>query len=361
MHNPTMLKLTAGSIFLTGRHAIKLLFLVFSGFPLASEAQVGGSSTYNFLNLTTSARTAALGGRMVSSANGDLSGVWQNPALLTSDMHQNLALSYNNLFAGAGYGYAAYATKLPPWGTLAAGVQYVDYGTFRGADQLGNLQGDFFAKDFALNLSFARQLDSSFYIGISVKPVFSSYERYTSTGIAADLGAVYLSHDGNFSAGLVLRNIGMQIKTYASNNEPFPFEIILGLSQKLQYAPFRFSFTFHHLQHFDMYFDSQLDQQVAGNTPKSDGEILLENVLRHIIGSVEFLPSKTFYLAAAYNYQRRQEMALLDAPGAVGFSFGAGIRTQKFSVNYGRAVYHAAGGSNHFSLLVNLGNFISKH
>lgn len=357
-----MIKQHTYSIILTMSDAMRLfIFFILTGLSTASLAQVGGSSTYNFLNLTTSARTAALGGRMVSSANGDLSGVWQNPALLTSDMHQNLVLSYNNLFAGAGYGYAAYATHLPAWGTIAAGVQYVDYGTFRGADQLGNLQGDFFAKDFALCLSFTRQLDSSFYVGISLKPVLSSYERYTSVGLATDIGAVYLSRNGNFSAGLVLRNIGYQFKTYASTHEPLPFEIILGLSQKLQYAPFRFSVTLHHLQNFNMYFDSPLDQQAENNTQKSSGEKFLENMLRHVIASVEFLPSKTFYLATAYNYQRRKEMALYDAPGTVGFSFGAGIRTQKFSLSYGHAVYHAAGGSDHFSLLVNLGNFISKH
>ncbi|MEJ5264369.1 MAG: type IX secretion system protein PorQ [Bacteroidales bacterium] len=340
---------------------IVLLFLVLFSCFLNVSAQVGGTSTYDFLNLVTSARTASLGGRMVSSANGDLSSVWQNPALLTSKMHQNLALSYNNLFAGAGYGFAAYAMDRPGWGTMAAGVQYVDYGTFRGADNFGNLQGDFFAKDFVLNLSYARAIDSSFYVGINIKPIYSTYERYVSMGIVTDLGFMYLSHNGNFSAGLVFRSIGTQLKTYASTYESVPFEILLGISQKLQYAPFRFSLTFHHLQHFDMYFDSKLNDQVNSSNEKSKGEILLENILRHTIASVEFLPSKTFYIAAAYNYQRRQEMALLDAPGMVGFSFGAGICTQKFSISYGHAVYHAAGGSDHFSLLVNLGNFIRKH
>ncbi|MGC8802657.1 MAG: type IX secretion system protein PorQ [Bacteroidales bacterium] len=348
-------------------NATKLFFLKFLSLALFQlscslqvDAQVGGASTYDFLNLVTSARNAALGGRMISSANGDLGTVWQNPALLTADMHQNIVLSYNDLFAGAGYGYAAYAFDRPGWGTFAAGLQYVDYGTFRGADNFGNLMGDFFAKDFVLNLSYARTIDSSFFVGINVKPIYSTYERYVSMGIATDLGVTYLSHDGNFSASLVLRNMGTQLKTYASTYEPLPFEILAGFSQKLQYAPFRFSFTFHHLQHFNMYYDSQLQEETLVSNQKSDGEKLLENILRHFIGSLEFLPSKTLYIAAAYNYQRRQEMALHDAPGIVGFSFGAGIRTQKFSISYGHAVYHAAGGSDHFSILMNLGNFTRK-
>jgi len=313
------------------------------------------------MNLATSARTAAMGGRVISEANGDLNAIWQNPALLNREMDKNLALNYNGLFAGAGYGYAVYAMDKDRVGTFALGTQYVDYGTFRGADIYGNREGDFYAKDIAVNVSYARIfIDSSIQVGVSIKPVYSIYERYTSLGIAADLGLVYRSADGNFSAGLSIRNMGVQLKTYASTQEPLPFEIILGISQKLQYAPFRFTITAHHLQHFDMYFDSPLEQANGGVTQKNSGEKLLENILRHLIGGVEFVPSKTFYIAAAYNYQRRQEMLLVDAPGMVGFSFGAGIRTQKFSISYGHAVYHAAGGSDHFSVLVNLGNFIGK-
>jgi len=75
---------------------------------------------------------------------------------------------------------------------------------------------------------------------------------------------------------------------------------------------------------------------------------------------VEFLPSSSFYISGAYNYQRRKELALQDAPGSVGFSFGAGIRLNRFSIGYGWASYHAVGGSNHFSFLVNLAKNYNK-
>ena len=44
----------------------------------------------------------------------------------------------------------------------------------------------------------------------------------------------------------------------------------------------------------------------------------------------------------------------------VGFSWGFGIKISKFHFSYGRATYHLAGGSNHFSLSTNLSDFYHK-
>ena len=40
-----------------------------------------------------------------------------------------------------------------------------------------------------------------------------------------------------------------------------------------------------------------------------------------------------------------------------GFSWGFGIRISKFHLNYGRASYHLAGASNHFSITTDLSSF----
>jgi hypothetical protein len=72
-------------------------------------AQTGGGSTYRFLDLTNSARAAALGGDVVSLRDDDINLVFHNPALLSPGMHGNLSLNYVNYFAGVNYGYASYA------------------------------------------------------------------------------------------------------------------------------------------------------------------------------------------------------------------------------------------------------------
>ena len=47
-------------------------------------------------------------------------------------------------------------------------------------------------------------------------------------------------------------------------------------------------------------------------------------------------------------------------PGMVGFSMGFGFRVSKFHFTFGRASYHLAGGTNHFSLTTNLSEFYRK-
>ncbi|GAJ03981.1 unnamed protein product, partial [marine sediment metagenome] len=46
--------------------------------------QVGGKSTYQFLNLPVSARAASLGGKINSIKDNDLSLAFYNPSLLNS-------------------------------------------------------------------------------------------------------------------------------------------------------------------------------------------------------------------------------------------------------------------------------------
>lgn len=328
---------------------------LWAGMELMLTAQVGGTSTYEFLNLTNSARAASLGGRPISLNDNDLNLIFVNPSLLTSDMHNHIALNYNSYYANIGFGYAVYSFKVPNIGSFALGAQYVNYGSFPMADYLGNLSGSFKASDLAINTIFSRNVDSIFRVGITFKTIVSNYERYTSIGVATDIGLIYYFSEQSLSAALVIRNLGTQIKTYtASNFESLPFEIEVGISKKLAHAPFRFSITAHNLQRYHMLYDSDLMDNTFINNEKTNTEKFFDNLFRHIIGSIEFLPSKTFYIAGAFNYQRRMELGLTNSYGLVGFSFGAGIRTQKFALSYGQSVYHAAGGTQQFSIWVNL-------
>jgi hypothetical protein len=75
---------------------------------------------------------------------------------------------------------------------------------------------------------------------------------------------------------------------------------------------------------------------------------------------MEFLPGENFYVNVGYNYQRRQELKVLVRVGMVGFSWGFGMKINKYRFSYGRATYHLAGASNHFSLSVNLSEFYKQ-
>lgn len=326
-------------------------------------AQTGGGSTYSFLDLTNAARVAALGGDVVSLRDDDINLVFHNPALLSPGMHGNLSLNYVDYFAGVNYGYASYAHSVEGIGNFAAGMHYVNYGTFDRTDELGVSQGTFRASEYALNLFYSRSfLDSALSAGVNLKPIFSSLEQYTSFGIAMDLGVTYYISSSLTSFGLVFKNMGAQITSYTSTRESLPFEIQAGITQSLAHAPFRFIVTFQHLERWDLTYTLQDDEtDFSENDAEANGfDNFGDNFMRHVILGTEFLIGNNFHIDLGYNYKRRKEMKVNSHAGMVGFSMGFGFRVSKFHFTFGRASYHLAGGTNHFSLTTNLSEFYRK-
>lgn len=330
------------------KKSIYILWLTFSA--VALQAQTGGDNIYEFLNLTHSGLVSSLGGTNVSLNTDNLNLAYHNPGLLNSGMSGSLVLNYVNYFAGVNYGMAMYSLPSSRKGNLAAGLTYLNYGSFTEADASGNITGKFTASEYALSIMYSREIDSLITLGINLKPILSFLESYSSTGFAFDFGVSYHSRSELFSTGLAIRNAGMELSTYAGEGrEKLPFEIVAGLSQKLAHAPFRFSLTLRHLERFDLTYQ-------YGDTVSSDNFLqsseFLENMMRHAIFGVELIPHKNFYLSAGYNYQRRKELQIESNISTVGFSWGFGINTNWLNIEYGRATYHLAGSSNHISFIV---------
>ncbi|NLA49368.1 MAG: PorV/PorQ family protein, partial [Bacteroidales bacterium] len=193
----------------------KRIFYIFLTGILAvnSGAQTGGDNVYEFLNLTHSGLVSSLGGTNVSIYSGNLNMVYHNPSLLSSEMNKSLAMNFVSYFAGINYGQVMYAFSVPEAGDFAAGITYLNYGSFTEADPSGNITGNFYASEYAFSLVWSREIHKGFNAGISLKPVLSHLERYSSFGLAVDIGGSYHSESGLFSTGLTIRNLGVQIST----------------------------------------------------------------------------------------------------------------------------------------------------
>ena len=321
------------------------------GTPLFS--QTGGNNVYEFLNLTHSSLVASLGGANVSLCSGDLNLAYHNPALLSSNMDKSLAINYVNYFAGINYGMTMYSRSFSSAGNFAAGLTYLNYGSFKETDESGNITGTFSAAEYALSLIYSRNIDSLFTFGADIKPIYSHLEKYTSFGLAFDIGAAFHSPDYLFSAGLAVKNAGMEITSYAGEaREKLPFEIQAGVSQKLAHAPFRFTLTLRHLEKFDLTYNYGDTTGTSAGLTSSKKSDFAENIMRHIIIGTELIPHKNFYLSAGYNYQRRRELQVDSRVSTVGFSWGFGINTSFLSIGFGRATFHLAGASNHVSIIL---------
>lgn len=340
-----------------------LVFVITLIFSSQSFSQSGGQTTYKFLNLTNSARVAALGSNFLTIHDNDLSLALANPSLITPQMRNNLSINFVDGLAGTTYGFVSYGFNLEKMGSFAATMQYSNYGKFDNADENGETGGQFNAGEYNFNLGWGRMLDSVFSIGANFKMIYSSLEIYHSFGLAVDVAGSYVPNE-TFCASILFRNIGTQITTYTpEGTEPLPFEIQAGISKKLAHVPFRYSVLLQHLERWDLSYtdpNAPVDPSTGEPETESGFDEFADNLMRHIVFGGEFIPAKFLSIRLGYNYLRRKEMAVESRTGMVGFSWGLGIKVSKFNFSYSRAAYHLVGSPNFISIGTNLSEWSKK-
>lgn len=330
--------------------------------------QIGGQHAFEFLNLTQSSRVTALGGSLASVIDGDVTLAFSNPAVLNDKMHSQVSFNHNFHFADISHGFAvgAYHHAASQM-TFHLGFNYVNYGSFIRADQLGNQQGEFDSGESAITFGAGRAINERIRAGVNLKFANSSFDIYNAAGIAADLGLTYMNPETNLSVGLVARNMGSTISSYTDQPESLPFDMQIAVSKRFKYLPFRFTATVHHLHQWNLRLDeaNQSDQIsfLGGETiEQSQFSKGIDNFFRHFIFSGEFLigSEENFKLRLAYNHMRRKELSVSEFRSLSGLSFGLGFKVNRFRIDYGLGYYHLAGAVNHLSFSVNLNSFFKK-
>ncbi|MFM9987764.1 type IX secretion system protein PorQ [Flavobacterium sp.] len=337
------------------KHLILLLFTIYT----STYSQIGGQGVYQFLNLISSPRQAALGGKTITNYDYDVNQPLFNPASINTEMDGRLAVNYGNYFGDVTYGTGAFAyTYDRHVQTLHGGITYINYGKFDGRDEFGATTGEFTGSEIALSLGYAYNVPfTKLYLGGNAKFISSTLESYNSFGVAADLAAMYVDDKNDINYGLVVRNFGTQIKTYNGTNEKLPFEVIAGISQELENVPIRWHLTLENLQHWNVSFANP-----ARATQTIDGEATQEkvgflgNTFRHVIFGAEIFPKKAFSLRLSYNFRRAAELKILEQRTFSGISAGFGIRFRKFRFDYSYSRYTLAANTSLFGLTINLYN-----
>jgi hypothetical protein len=323
------------------------------------RGQIGGLTSFNYSGIPGSARVAAMGGNYFAVKDGDIHLTQFNPSLLDSTMHQKIGLSFVDYFDGIAMGYATYAHQLKKGWTGGATLQYCNYGKQTELDALGYELGEFNAADYTLNLSAGRQIDSLWSAGITLKTMYSTLANFTSMALAIDGGVTYNRPSKNFSASMIVSNLGYQVKTFTDGNrEKLPFQMQIGFVKRPAHAPFRFSVVYSNMQRWDLVWENPnqiiITDPITGEVIEKEKWVFGDRLMRHITVGSEFILSQHFNIRIGYNYRKRQELKLEDKPGTAGFSYGFGFRLSRFNLSYGRSIYHLAGPSNHISITTSL-------
>ncbi len=334
---------------------IKLLIILLISFKSVT-AQVGGEKVFNFLNITTSARQAAMGGESLT-LNDDVNQPLWNPATISKYMDNKVAVNYVNFLAGVNMGSATFAHLINRrFGTIHAGVQYINYGDFIGADENGVETGDFSARDLAVSVGYAYNIPwSNFYVGSNIKYLSSKIENFTSQGAALDFGVYYYSDFRPYAFTAVIRNVGFQFSPFDEQKEDLALDIAVGASWQLEDVPLKWHLTINNLQQWNISVPNPSDSQIDLEGNKSSNDVsFFNNAIRHVTIGGEFFPDKAFNVRFGYNFRRAAELKLSETRTFAGITVGFGLKMGRIKLDYAFTKYHPADNTSTFTLHLDL-------
>jgi len=329
-------------------------------------SQFAGTSSFDILNLSPSAKISGLGGYNVSLRDNDQSIAYFNPSLLDTTYNSNGTFSWGGLFqkyTNIDYRNVSYADSYKSY-TFACNFMVINYGKIEAKDEYNNYLGLATAADYVIGFSVAKSVYKYVTVGTTLKPIMSYIANYSSYALAADVGVSYHDSTGSTGISFVARNIGYEVKPFSTVGvrDQLPFEMDMGFSKRLSHSPFRFSVTYRNLQKFNLSYQSTISNTSVStgdtsNSKKTGMSYVTDNIARHLIIGGEIFISK-LYLSAGYNMRQRIEASSLSKKGSIGYSFGVGFNTSMISFGYGYQCLTLAGGTNTFTLTTNMDRIV---
>lgn len=302
---------------------MKYLIYIFSiVFAFSIKAQ--DREAYKFLSLPITVESGAAGSHNHSLFTKNLSHSFHNPALLRSEMADQLHFSFNSYFTGVKQMYVqtAWNSKKTDW-VIAPSLVYFNHGTVDQTDIFQNFYGTTNANDWLLQVAASKKYLSHWNYGIQVKYIHSKIAHYNSNAIAADLGLNYQDTLVGIQAALVLKNIGTIINQYSPQDDQIlPFDVQLGVSYKFSKLPLQLSLNTLRFPLIDRY---QLNQQ----------KTTLNTVMRRLILHAEWNIKNIIHVNLGYHYARRQDWSISEnGNGILGWSTGLSFYHPKFQIFY---------------------------
>ncbi|MBQ4292581.1 MAG: type IX secretion system protein PorQ [Muribaculaceae bacterium] len=320
-----------------------------TAFSFVAKGAEGGSTAYNFLDVTQSTRIYGLGGVNVSIVEDNVMTSDQNPALLGPEVGKQIGLGYMRNMGGTNYASARYGMGLTEHSAFAVGVRYFGYGSMTSTDVTGQVTGNFSASDIAVSLGYSHDITDRLRGGINLKLITSSYDHYSALALGTDIGVNYYNDEEDSSVSLTVSNLGGQIKRFNESYDRLPIDVRLGFTRSLSAAPIRLSVTAFNLTKWHLPYTDVGDGTSTSEFKTKDK--FASNLFRHLVFAAEVIPNDNFYIGIGYNYKNRTDMSTYSRSFVSGFSATAGFNARGFSIGAAVAQHHTGAAT----FMVNLG------
>ncbi len=224
--------------------AVLTLVTVFIGNIAFSQTLVSGQQndgriptpTMLFMNVTPDARSAGMGDAGVAISS-DVNAIYWNPAkLATSEKDLGFAISYTpwlrNLVSDMALYNISGFKKTTKDQAFGFSINYFDQGTFQATNSIGQSNGNYNSKEYAITGVYSKKLSNSLSLGVNLKYINSNllgnFQSSTvamkpAQTVAADVALYWNStstKDWKYTYGLVLSNISGKV-SYGGNEKNF--------------------------------------------------------------------------------------------------------------------------------------------
>lgn len=219
-------------VFVKTRQLAFALFFIISSLVIFSPRHARSQSlapkySNEFLSIGVGARALGMGGAQAAAAR-DVTAAYWNPAALIGIQHKyEFTLMHSEYFAGlAQYDYLGFSTPIKSESQVAVslirfGVDDIPDTRFlydaNGALNYNNIQF-FNAADYALLLSYARDLSDKFKVGANAKVIHRNVGKFAQAwGFGLDIGGIYIHK--RLTLGLMVRDITTTFNAWSHDAE----------------------------------------------------------------------------------------------------------------------------------------------
>ncbi len=204
-----------------------LLLSFWAGHSKLFSQDLSPKYSNEFLSIGVGARALGMGGAQVSAVRDVTAAYWNPAALMGVQYKYEFSLMHSEYFAGvAQYDYLGFSAPIKNQSQVAIslirfGVDDIPDTRFlydaNGALNYNNIQF-FNAADYAMLLSYARDLSDKFKVGMNVKVIHRNVGKFAQAwGFGLDVGGIYVKD--KLTLGLMVRDITTTFNAWSHNAE----------------------------------------------------------------------------------------------------------------------------------------------
>lgn len=193
------------------------IVLLLSSSQAFSQNKVGTTAA-PFLGIAAGPRAVGMGGAFTAVAD-DPSALYWNPAGISRTGETAFLLEHTDYLVGTSFNYFAGVVALDQDDAIGLGVTDLDYGSdlvTTVSEPMGTGE-TWSASDWAVGLTYARNLTDRFSIGGTAKMIMQNIWHESATGWALDAGVLYITPFNDMKIGMEIANFGTEMSLGGSD------------------------------------------------------------------------------------------------------------------------------------------------